>query len=111
MTGYTFVEKALARAAGVESACVGDILDVRPHLVFSHDNTAAIRGIFLETGAPRILHPDRVAITLDHAVPHPRTESCRDSRLGEGAGNRALLRGGARHLPSGDQRGSLDPAG
>jgi len=73
MTGYTFVEKALARAAGVESACVGDILDVRPHLVFSHDNTAAIRGIFLETGAPRILHPDRVAITLDHAVPAPTT--------------------------------------
>jgi 3-isopropylmalate/(R)-2-methylmalate dehydratase large subunit len=73
MAGYTFAEKALARAAGVESARSGDTLDVRPDLVFSHDNTAAIRRIFLETGAPRILHPERVAVTLDHAVPAPTT--------------------------------------
>jgi len=72
--GRTFAEKALARAAGVSDARAGDILDVRPDLVFSHDNTAAIRHIFEQTGAPRILHPDRVAITLDHAVPAPTTQ-------------------------------------
>jgi len=72
--GRTFAEKALARAAGVSDARAGDILDVRPDLMFSHDNSAAIRRIFEETGAPRILRPDRVAITLDHAVPAPTTQ-------------------------------------
>jgi 3-isopropylmalate/(R)-2-methylmalate dehydratase large subunit len=73
MSGFTFVEKALARAAGVANARAGDVLDVRPDLIFSHDNSAAITRIFRETGAERIAHPDRVAITLDHAVPAPTT--------------------------------------
>lgn len=74
MSGYTFAEKALARAAGVSSARAGDILDVRPDLVFSHDNSAAIRRIFLEMGAKKIACPDRIAITFDHAVPAPTTK-------------------------------------
>lgn len=73
MSGFTFVEKTLARAANVTGARAGDVLDVRPDLIFSHDNSAAIRTIFQQTGAPHIAHPDRVAITLDHAVPAPTT--------------------------------------
>ncbi len=73
MSGFTFAEKALARAAGIDQARAGDVLDIRPDLIFSHDNTAAIRRIFLQTGAPRIVHPERVAVTLDHAVPAPTT--------------------------------------
>jgi 3-isopropylmalate/(R)-2-methylmalate dehydratase large subunit len=73
MSGYTFAEKALSRAAGVSVARAGDVLDIRPDLIFSHDNTAAIRKIFLGFGAKQILHPERVAITLDHAVPAPTT--------------------------------------
>ncbi len=73
MSGYTFAEKALARGAGVATARAGDVLDIRPDVMFSHDNTAYIRKIFLETGADRILNPERIAITLDHAVPAPTT--------------------------------------
>lgn len=69
--GYTFAEKILARASGNVTVRAGDMLDVQPDRIFSHDNSAAIRRIFLETGAARIAHPDRVAITLDHAVPAP----------------------------------------
>jgi len=72
--GYTFAEKALARAAGRDSARAGDLLDIRPDVIFSHDNSAAIRRTFLQIGAERILHPERVVITLDHAVPAPTTE-------------------------------------
>ncbi|MCC6906156.1 MAG: 3-isopropylmalate dehydratase large subunit [Anaerolineae bacterium] len=71
--GYTFVEKALARAAGKRSARAGDILDITPDLVFSHDNSAAIARLFREIGAPGIRYPERVAITLDHAAPAPTT--------------------------------------
>lgn len=73
-TGFTFVEKALARSAGVSTARAGDILDITPDVIFSHDNSAAIRRIFLQTGAPKIAHPERVVITLDHAVPAPTTQ-------------------------------------
>ncbi len=73
MRGFTFAEKALARAAGVSTARARDILDVRPDVMFSHDNSAAIRRIFEEIGAERIAHPERIAITLDHAVPAPTT--------------------------------------
>lgn len=74
MNGYTFAEKVLARAAGVESARAGDILDVKPDVMFSHDNTAAIRRIFDQIGAPGLAHPERMVFTLDHAVPAPTTQ-------------------------------------
>jgi 3-isopropylmalate dehydratase large subunit len=73
MTGFTFAEKVLARAAGVSEAHAGDVLDVEADVIFSHDNTAAIRRIFEQIGAPGILHPNRVVVTLDHAVPAPTT--------------------------------------
>ena len=72
--GQTFAQKALARAAGLATVDVGQVVDARPDVVLSHDNTAAIREIWLEFGQPRVLIPDRMAITLDHAVPAPTTK-------------------------------------
>ncbi len=69
--GYTFAEKALARAAGLAQTVAGQVVDARPDLVLSHDNTAAIAGIFRSIGLERVAIPDRMAITLDHAVPAP----------------------------------------
>lgn len=73
MAGRTFAEKALARAAGQPDARAGEIVDVTPDLMLSHDNSAAISRIFRQTGAPRVVHPERIAITLDHAAPAPTT--------------------------------------
>ncbi|MBK9123844.1 MAG: 3-isopropylmalate dehydratase large subunit [Chloroflexi bacterium] len=70
---HTFAEKALAHAAGVSSVSAGDVLDIRPDVVFSHDNSAAILRIFNQIGAPAVVRPERIAITLDHAVPAPTT--------------------------------------
>ena len=69
----TFAQKALARAAGRESVEVGEVVDVRPDLVLSHDNTAAIREIWLQFGQERVAIAQKLAITLDHAVPAPTT--------------------------------------
>lgn len=74
MAGLTFAEKALARAAGVGEARAGDVLDVQPDVIFSHDNSAAIRRIFEGMGAAKIARPERVVITLDHAVPAPTAQ-------------------------------------
>lgn len=69
--GKTFVEKVLARAAGLPEVSTGEVVDVAPDLVLSHDNTAAIWRIFKSIGIEKVKHPERLAITLDHASPPP----------------------------------------
>ncbi|GIV79117.1 3-isopropylmalate dehydratase large subunit [Litorilinea aerophila] len=69
----TFAQKALARAAGLPAVEIGQVVDARPDVVLSHDNTAAIRRIWLQFGQERVVIPERLAITLDHAVPAPTT--------------------------------------
>jgi 3-isopropylmalate/(R)-2-methylmalate dehydratase large subunit len=68
------VQKALARSAGLPSVEIGQVVDARPDVVLSHDNSAAIRTIWLQFGQERVLIPERLAITLDHAVPAPTTK-------------------------------------
>ncbi len=80
MPGQTFAQKALARAAGRDTCAVGEILDVEPDVVLSHDNTAAIRRIWEEFGQDRVKHPERMAITLDHAVPAPSAVHAQNHR-------------------------------
>jgi len=72
--GHTFAEKALARAAGLPETVAGQIVDARPDVALSHDNTAAIAKTFYNLGVKRVKHPERLAITLDHAVPAPTTQ-------------------------------------
>ncbi len=74
VVGSTFAEKALARASGQASFVAGQIVDVQPDVILSHDNTAAIWKIFKALGVARVKHPERLAITLDHAVPAPTTQ-------------------------------------
>jgi 3-isopropylmalate/(R)-2-methylmalate dehydratase large subunit len=72
--GYTFAEKVLARNAGLPSVRTGQVIDVFPDLVLSHDNTAAIARIFREIGVEQVKNPERLAVTLDHAAPAPTTQ-------------------------------------
>lgn len=72
--GKTFAEKALARASGMTDVSTGQIVDARPDVVLSHDNTAAIFRLFKQLGIERVKHPERLCITLDHAVPAPTTQ-------------------------------------
>lgn len=69
--GYTFAEKALARAAGLPHTAAGQVIDAKPDVALSHDNTAAIARIFRAIGLDRVAIPDRLCVTLDHAVPAP----------------------------------------
>src|SRR5258708_13302191 len=72
--GFTFAEKALARAAGLSSVVAGQIVDASPDVAMSHDNTAAIYQTFKKLGITKVKYPERLAITLDHAVPAPTTQ-------------------------------------
>ncbi len=74
----TFAQKALARASGLASVEVGQIVDARPDVILSHDNTAAIARLFAGLGICHVACPDRLAIVLDHAVPPPTAEHARN---------------------------------
>ncbi len=72
--GKTFAEKILARRAGLPSVEAGQIVEVSPDRVLSHDNTAAIIRIFRTLGLDRVKHPERLVFVLDHAAPAPTTQ-------------------------------------
>ncbi len=67
----TFAEKALAKAAGLAHTVAGQVVTARPDVALSHDNTAAIARIFRTIGLEKVTIPERMCITLDHAVPAP----------------------------------------
>jgi 3-isopropylmalate/(R)-2-methylmalate dehydratase large subunit len=67
--GYTFVEKVLARKAGLDSVVPGQIVTVRPDKLLTHDNTSAIAGQFRKIGVSKMADPDMSVIVLDHVVP------------------------------------------
>jgi 3-isopropylmalate/(R)-2-methylmalate dehydratase large subunit len=68
---FTFAEKALARAAGLSSVQAGQVVDARPDVALSHDNTAAIARIFRSIPLEQVAIPEKICVTLDHAVPAP----------------------------------------
>ena len=72
--GHTFAEKILAKNAGLASVTPGQVIDATPDVALSHDNSAAIAKIFYSLGLKRVKHPNRLAITLDHAAPPPTTQ-------------------------------------
>ena len=69
MTGRTVAEKILAKAAGTEDARAGDVLDVEPDLVMSHENTFLVNRTLEELDIDRPWNPDKVVVVLDHRTP------------------------------------------
>ena len=67
--GHTFVEKILARKAGLENVVPGQIVTVRPDKLLTHDNTAAISKKFRQIGVERVADPSINVIVLDHVAP------------------------------------------
>ena len=66
--GKTFAEKILGQKAG-KAVVPGEIVEVKPDIAMSHDNTAAIAKTFKEIGVQKIDDPNRHVIVLDHCVP------------------------------------------
>ncbi len=79
--GQTFAEKVLAHRSGKLQVKPGDIVEVTPQVALSHDNTAAIVGIFQRMGGKSVFNPQMHAIFLDHAAPAPTTKHAENHRI------------------------------
>lgn len=79
--GKAFAEKILAQKAGLPAVSAGEIVEVAPDVALSHDNTAAIYGIFQKLGVKKTVDPAMHAIFLDHAAPAPTTKHAENHRI------------------------------
>ncbi|MDH3364691.1 MAG: 3-isopropylmalate dehydratase large subunit [Thermoplasmata archaeon] len=69
MSGRTVAEKILGRAAGKPGAKAGDVLEVTPDVVMSHENTFLVDKAFEQFDLERPWAPDKVVVVLDHRSP------------------------------------------
>ena len=68
MSGKTFAEKTLSRAAGRDLSA-GDIVVVEPDFCMQHENASAISMTFASIGVKKVWNPDKILIFFDHTVP------------------------------------------
>ncbi|MHA1212217.1 MAG: aconitase/3-isopropylmalate dehydratase large subunit family protein [Candidatus Heimdallarchaeota archaeon] len=69
--GQTLIQKIISNVTGNKNPEEGSIVFVEPHRILTHDNSAAISKTFKSMGAKKVWNPDKIFITLDHAVPPP----------------------------------------
>jgi 3-isopropylmalate/(R)-2-methylmalate dehydratase large subunit len=67
--GLTFAEKILAKNSGKTKVLPSEIVTVKPDIILSHDNSAAISKTFAKLGVKQVKNPDSIVIVLDHCVP------------------------------------------
>lgn len=77
----TFVQKVLAKKAGLDSVVPGQIVEVAPNVALSHDNAAPIYSTFKKMGGEEVIDPGMIVIVLDHATPAPTTKHAENHRI------------------------------
>jgi 3-isopropylmalate/(R)-2-methylmalate dehydratase large subunit len=77
----TFAEKILAEKAQLPETTAGQIVEITPDVVLSHDNTAPIYGLFQRMGGKKVFNPEMHAVVLDHATPAPSTKHAENHRI------------------------------
>jgi len=96
--GQTMSQKILARAAGLPSVNVGDVVEPTVDLAMSHENAALVINQFLEvyTGTgiePRVWDPSRIAIIFDHRVPAESSKTATNhKKVREFAGTQGITK-------------------
>ena len=81
MSGATFAQKVLARAAGVESVTVGEIVEPYPDLIMSHAASWRCIRTLERLGTDRLFDPDRIAMVMDHSSPAHSPKTAADQKL------------------------------
>ena len=71
--GQTFAEKILSKYSG-RTVVPGEIVEVKPDIAMSHDNTAAISVTFEQLGVDKLDDPDR-HVKCSTIARRPRTRS------------------------------------
>ena len=84
--GLTMSQKILARAAGLPTVNVGDVVEPKVDLAMSHENAALVINQFKEiyqgTGRePKPWNTDNIAVIFDHRVPAEGPKTATNQKL------------------------------
>ncbi len=84
--GMTVAQKILARAAGLPSVNVGDVVEPAVDVAMSHENTALVINQFLEVFAgtglePTVWDPSKIAVIFDHRVPAESAKTATNQKM------------------------------
>ncbi len=80
--GMTMAEKILARHAGRDRVCPGDLVNARVDMVLGNDITAPVAiQEFRKIGVEKVFDRDRIALVPDHFTPNKDIRSAEQSKL------------------------------
>jgi len=65
----TLAQKILASKADRDFVQVGEIVEIEPDRVMSHDNAGLVIKQFQKIGVEKVWNPEKIVIILDHRVP------------------------------------------
>ncbi len=82
MSGKTMVEKILARGAGRDEVCPGELVNVKIDLALGNDITAPVAiAEFNRLGVEKVFDPDRIVLVPDHFTPNRDLAAAEQSRI------------------------------
>ncbi|HVA08594.1 MAG TPA: aconitase/3-isopropylmalate dehydratase large subunit family protein [Acidimicrobiales bacterium] len=79
--GKTFAEKLLAKAAKLDEAHVGEVVDAYPDLIMSHAASWRCIKTLERLGTDRLYDVDRIAMVMDHSSPAHAVKTANDQRI------------------------------
>jgi len=65
----SIAQKILAKKVGRSKVEVGEIVEVEPDVVMSHDNAGLVIKQFKKIGVSKVRNPNKIIIPLDHRIP------------------------------------------
>lgn len=77
----TFAEKVMARAAGISETSVGQMVDVYPQLIMSHQASWRCIRTLEKLGVDKLFDVDRIAMVMDHKAPAHSIKTAADQKL------------------------------
>ncbi|WP_206915481.1 3-isopropylmalate dehydratase large subunit [Alicyclobacillus suci] len=79
--GKTFAEKVMAKAAGIEEATAGQVINVYPDLIMSHAASWRCIRTLEKMGTDELYDVNRIAMVMDHNSPARTAKTAADQKL------------------------------
>ncbi|MDI7258833.1 MAG: 3-isopropylmalate dehydratase large subunit [Thermodesulfobacteriota bacterium] len=79
--GMTFAEKIISLKSGNKSLKPGDMVDISPDWIMTHDNTWDVIDKFNEIGIQRVWDPEKIVILLGNFTPSPNEQYARNNQV------------------------------
>ena len=78
--GMTFAEKIISLKSGNKSLKPGDMVDISPDWIMTHDNTWDVIDKFNEIGVDKVWDPEKIVILVGNFTPSSSEQFARNNQ-------------------------------